>query len=209
MPNCVDRSFQTCNDRRMPWEKQYDETKVLDRAMETFWSRGYEATSINDLVAATGINRGSLYAAFTDKRTLFLRALERYDLQYREDFLSTLAAEHDPRSAIVEAFRAVIAGARSGRARRGCLLVNTSMELSPHDPEIDKLIRVRLAKVERFFRSMVEAAQRDGTVNRRLDADNTGKRLFGLFIALRVLARSRPERSVMDAIRRQAEDLLG
>ncbi|MGI9452457.1 MAG: TetR/AcrR family transcriptional regulator, partial [Geminicoccaceae bacterium] len=52
----------------MPWDKQYDEADVLDRAMAAFWANGYEATSINDLVAATGINRGSIYAAFEDKR---------------------------------------------------------------------------------------------------------------------------------------------
>ena len=52
----------------MPWQKQYDEAEVLKRATEAFWARGYDATSINDLVAATGIHRGSLYAAFTDKQ---------------------------------------------------------------------------------------------------------------------------------------------
>ena len=91
----------------MPWEKQYDETDVLERAMKAFWARGYEATSINDLVAATGINRGSLYAGFTDKRGLFMRALDHYDREHRQAFLSALQRNYAPRDAILAAFRQV------------------------------------------------------------------------------------------------------
>lgn len=192
----------------MPWTKQYDETKVLERAMAAFWAHGYEATSVNDLVLATGINRGSLYAAFTDKRTLFVRALRHYDELYRKDFLSTLADEHPPKAAILEAFRAVIAAGKSGRDRKGCLLVNTALELSPHDPEIDRLVRTSLAKVERFFRSMIEAAQRDGAIRKQVPAEETAKRLFGLFVGLRVIVRSRPEKALLDAALGQAEALL-
>jgi len=71
----------------VPWEKRYNEEEVLDRATALFWDRGYEATSISDLVAETGLNRGSLYSAFADKRTLFIRSLQHYDKHYRCDFL--------------------------------------------------------------------------------------------------------------------------
>jgi len=63
----------------MPWQKCYNENEVLDNAMKAFWSKGYEATSLRDLVKATGINRGSLYNAFPGKRALFMRALDHYD----------------------------------------------------------------------------------------------------------------------------------
>src|SRR5260370_28771638 len=69
----------------MPWQKSYDETEVLTRAMEAFWSKGYSATSISDLTRATGLNRGSLYSEFIDKRTLYLRALRFYDRHYRRE----------------------------------------------------------------------------------------------------------------------------
>ncbi len=192
----------------MPWEKSYDEGEVLDRAMAAFWARGYEATSIADLVAATGINRGSLYTAFTDKHTLFVRALRRYDKRHRADFLAELARDHTPREAILAAFREVVASAKSGRNRKGCLLVNTALELSPHDREVERLVKASLKKVETFFRRRIEAAQRAGTIRPDLDAAETARLLFGLFLGLRVITRSCPDKALTATIVRQAEALL-
>ena len=192
----------------MPWQKQYDETEVLRRAMEAFWARGYEATSINDLVAATGINRGSLYAAFADKRGLFLRALEHYDKEHRRAFLAALARDHAPRDAILEAFRQVAEASEGGRNRKGCLLVNTALELSPHDPGIEKVVRAKLEAVEAFFRGRIEAARKDGSLSPEIPAAETARVLFALFVGLRVITRSRPDRAVMRSIVAQAEALL-
>jgi len=193
----------------MPWEKQYDESVVLDRAMEAFWANGYEATSISDLVAVTGVNRGSLYTAYSDKRGLFLRALEHYDKQHRQDFLAAVARDHAPRDAILAAFRQVVQASRAGRNRKGCLLVNSALEVSPHDPEVEKIVKASLEQVELFFRSMIEAAQRDGTIRPEMSTVETARLLFGLFLGLRVITRSRPEKALMNTIAEQAEALLG
>lgn len=190
----------------MPWQKRYDETEVLRRAMEAFWGRGYEATSINDLVAATGINRGSLYAAFTGKRGLFLRALEHYDKEHRRAFLAALERDHAPREAILEAFRQVAADAKRGR--KGCLLVNTALELAPHDPGTEKIVRAKLEAVEAFFRGRIGAGQDDGSLSPEIPAAETARVLFALFVGLRVITRSRPDRPVLEAIVAQAEALL-
>jgi TetR/AcrR family transcriptional repressor of nem operon len=192
----------------MPWQKQYDEAEVLKRATEAFWARGYDATSINDLVAATGIHRGSLYAAFTDKRGLFLRALEHYDREHRQAFLTTLERDHGPREAIREAFRQVAAASQSGRNRKGCLLVNTALELAPHDPAIEKIVRAKLEAVEAFFRGRIMAAQQVGTIRPEVPAAETARVLFALFVGLRVITRSRPDKAVIKAIVTQAEALL-
>jgi len=81
----------------MPRTKQFDEDVVLERAMNLFWSRGFEATSMQALVDNMGINRGSLYGTFEDKRTLFERALERYDGAYRRDRFDRLETRYRPR----------------------------------------------------------------------------------------------------------------
>ena len=93
----------------MPWEKTYNEIDVLDNAARAFWSRGFEATSMSDLVKATGINRGSIYSAFSDKRTLFMRSLEHYDCNYRATFLDEISANNSPKQAILSAFHLAIA----------------------------------------------------------------------------------------------------
>ncbi len=193
----------------MPWEKTYNEEEVLTRAMEAFWARGYEATSMSDLVKATGINRGSMYAAFNDKRTLFIRALTHYDQRHRAEYLRSVRASSAPRIAIITAFEDAIATAGDGTDRRGCLLVNTSLELSPHDAEIDNIVRASFNEVELFFRRNVEDGQAAGEIDPTIDAVHVGRALLGLFIGLRVLMRSKPEAGVMTSILAQAKTMVG
>ena len=188
----------------MPWQKQYDETEVLNRAIDAFWKHGYAATSINDLVEATGIHRGSLYAAYKDKRTLFIHAYEKYDIQYRRDFLAKMAREYPPRDCIIETFR-LVAGTVD---RKGCLIVNTALELAPHDPEIERMVKHSLGGVETFLRHRIEEGQQDGSIPSDVPAATTASALLGMLLGLRVLSRSSPDAATMDAIVDRAESLL-
>ena len=128
----------------MPWEKNYNETDVLERAMHAFWAHGYEGTTMNDLVAATGINRGSIYAAYTSKHSLFMEALLHYDRIYRQEFLDGIAREHAPKDAILAAFDKAAGQCGTGKTPGGCLLVNTVLELSPHDGDVRDFIDASL-----------------------------------------------------------------
>jgi TetR/AcrR family transcriptional repressor of nem operon len=192
----------------MPWEKSYNQTEVLERAMHAFWARGYEATSMSDLVAATGINRGSIYAAYTNKHALFMEALRLYDRVHRRDFLARIADTHAPKDAIIAAFDSA-ARQRKGRGTPGgCLLVNTALELSPHDAEVRDFVDASLREVEDFFFSRIDAAQRQGAIVGTVDARRTAQALLGLFLGLRVLTRSKPHRSAIEAITSQARMML-
>lgn len=191
----------------MPWEKQFDVDVALTRAMTTFWAHGYEATSIQDLVATMGINRGSLYATFGDKRRLFLEALRKYDHEHRDRGLSALAANNAPRAAILAAFEGAIEAAMGGN-RDGCFLVNTALELSPHDPEIAAVVAEGLRETEGFFHIMIEEGQALGEIPTDLAADQTARALLGLFVGLRVLSRSRPEAPLLRSLADQASALL-
>ena len=193
----------------MPWEKQFDGDAVLDKAMQAFWARGYEATSMQDLVDCMGINRGSLYATFGDKRSLFIQALRRYDARHREAWVAALAAAKSPRESILAAFDGAIAAVLDQGSRDGCLLVNTALELSPHDEEISKIVAAGLAQMEAFFRARIEAGKTAGEIPAQIDAVEAGRALLGLFIGLRVLSRSRPEPALLRSLRRQAEALIG
>ncbi|WP_271504564.1 TetR/AcrR family transcriptional regulator [Bradyrhizobium sp. DASA03068] len=120
---------------------------AVERAMEVFWSRGYHATALPDLLRATRLSRGSLYAAFGDKHSLFLRALDRYIA----DALRRMEGEFDPRNDPVAGLRAYLAGyverTSGSNGRRGCLLVATAMELAGRDAEVGR-------RVASFFRAM-------------------------------------------------------
>ncbi|PQO23928.1 TetR/AcrR family transcriptional regulator [Rhodobacteraceae bacterium WD3A24] len=191
----------------MPWEKQYDSDTVIERAMRHFWAHGYEGSSISDLVAATGLNRGSLYAGFGDKRGLFMESLRRYDRRERAGFLARLAAEDPPREAILAAFAAAATG-RSG-VPRGCLLVNTALERAPHDPELERFVNESFDGVRAFFRERLEAGQADGTIAPGLAPAATAEALVSLFLGLRVLHRSGAGETACRAVADRAALLLG
>jgi AcrR family transcriptional regulator len=107
--------------------KQFDPNEALDRAMTAFWSRGYEATSIDDLVEATGIGRGSLYGTFGDKRQLFITALDHYWNTVAAQMIAELS-DPDGRCAIERMFDVLIRRASDPAVPRGCLITNTALE---------------------------------------------------------------------------------
>ena len=192
----------------MPWQKNYNETTVLENAMRAFWAHGYEATSMSDLVKATGINRASIYSAFPNKHELFMRALEHYDQVYRHQHLQRVAEQQAPLDAIITVFEAAARKPGDKNTPWGCLLVNTALELSPHNPEVARFVDRSLLEVEEFFFSRIEAAKRDGSIGRALDSDSTAKALLGLFLGLRVMTRAKTRQSTIDAIVYQARMML-
>lgn len=189
----------------MPWEKSYDEAEVLEAAMRTFWSKGYQGTSMADLVAVTGVNRGSLYAGFGNKRDLFLRALTHYDQNYRVGFVSRLKQNHSPKGAILAAFDAIAQG--DAAMPGGCLMVNSAMELAPHDSEIARIIADSMAEVEAFFADCLRSA--DDRARSPAEINDTAKVLQGLMVGLLVMTRANRESPAIGAILAQARRLLG
>ena len=179
--------------------RTFDEAAVLDAAVQCFWSRGYEATSVRDLTRRTGLTAASLYNAFGDKRALFVRALERYVAGSVGERMERCAAL-PPRQAIATFLDEVLQRSLADRERKGCLLVNTALELAPHDPELRRAVAGVLRRIEDFFRERVAAGQADGTFARRLPAETLARHLLGVQMGLRVLARVRPERAVLEGV---------
>ena len=173
----------------MPWEKSFDEEATLDRAMQVFWEKGFESTSITDLIEGTGINRGSLYNAYGGKQPLFVRALLKYDRDKRGALLARLEALDNPKQAICEFFDGLVTEAQADKEKKGCFLINTASELYAHDQEVHDIISSGLREVEAFFRRSIEVGQARGDIPKDLDAENTAKTLLGSLVAIRVLGR--------------------
>jgi TetR/AcrR family transcriptional repressor of nem operon len=191
----------------MPWEKNFNVDEVLDKVLHAFWSRGYAATSMQDLVDCTGVNRASLYATYGDKRALFLAALERYDAQYCRRQLEELEAIPSPREAIARFFKMFIER-RVGVESSGCFMTNTALELAPHDDEVNAVVARTQLAFENFFRRRIEAGKDSGQISKTVDAQETARMLLSTLLGLAVLARSRPDRSLLDAIAGNALDQL-
>jgi TetR/AcrR family transcriptional repressor of nem operon len=192
----------------MPWEKQFDVDAALGRAMEAFWSQGYEATSTQDLLARMGINRGSLYDTFGSKRELFLKALKHYQATYQGPKVAAAARGRTPRETIGALFDSLVSEALGDTGRCGCLLVNTALELAPHDAEIARVVAAGLRDIESFFRATIENGQEIGEIPRRVEAAEVARALLGMMVGLRVLARSLPDKPVLDAIATRAKAML-
>lgn len=186
----------------------FDAADALDAAIECFWHRGYRATSVRDLAAAMGIGGTSLYNTFGNKRALFVKALERYLDRSVRARMRRLESEHPPKQAIHAFFDEIVDRSLKDRARRGCLLINSALEIAPHDRKLGDEIAGRLAEIEDFFHRLIAAAQADGSVSRRVDAHDAARMLLGVLLGIRVLARARPERALLMGIARPALALL-
>src|ERR1700742_2407337 len=119
----------------MPRPRKFDEATALDAAIECFWRRGYEATSLRDLTASMGLTAPSLYNAFGGKQELFSRALERYLDRTTRDRLRRLEQSLAPKAALRRFFDEIIERSIRDRQRKGCFLINSALEIAPHDAE--------------------------------------------------------------------------
>jgi len=187
--------------------REFDEAAVLDAAMDCFWRNGYEATSVRDLAAHMGITGASLYNAFGDKHALFRQVVRRYAERSMRERISRLESAL-PTKGAVRAFLGEIVERSTGGDRRGCLLVNTALEAAPDDPELRAEVAARLAEIEAFFRRAVTAAQRDGSIPPGRAPEDLARLLLGVTLGLRVLARSTPERELLEGVARPALALL-
>lgn len=192
----------------MPWDKQFDQEVVLDRAMQAFWRQGYTATSMQDLVDATGINRASIYATFGDKRALFLASLRMFAASVRLEVLSRLRRGRPPAAAIKALFESFLDQATEGGFNRGCLITNTALELAAHDPEVAEIVAEAQREIEGFLKDRILAGQAAGEIRFELDADTSAKGLLASLIGLMVLARSRPEKSLLKTVVSEALERL-
>lgn len=191
---------------RMSRPRSFDEDAVIEAAMRQFWRHGYAGTSVRDLGQVMGLGQASFYNAFGDKRSLFARCLDRYLDQGMRERLRRIAATQPPRLAIAGLLEEIVA--RSLRDRMGCLLVNSALEVAPHDRGVAGVVASRLAELEDFFRGRVLAGQADGSISLARDADDLARLLMTLLLGLRVLARGRPDRATMQGAVRQALALL-
>ena len=188
--------------------REFDENEVLDAAAHQFWVYGYEATTVRDLAQCMGITGASLYNAFGDKRSLFERALTHYIARSFGDRVSRFEVNLPPLDAIKAFFREIVERSVSDRDRKGCLLVNSALEVAPHDAGFQATIANVLVAVETFFRRCVHAGQQAGEISTAQSADDLARLLLGVHLGIRVLARTRPDRALLEGVVRPALALL-
>ncbi|MDX3904661.1 MAG: TetR/AcrR family transcriptional regulator [Pigmentiphaga sp.] len=184
--------------------REFDEPEALAAAIDCFWEHGYEATSIRELADRMGLTGASLYNAFGDKRSLYRRALDHYVDTTFADRVRRLEGRLPPLQAISAFFAEIIQRSLDDKLRRGCMLVNSALEVAPHDPEFRQIVTGVLEHIEGFFRRCVQAGQLDGTITTSQSAADLGRMLLAVHVGLRVIARTQPERALLEGMVRPA-----
>ena len=181
--------------------REFDEAEVLAKAMDVFWTHGYDATSITDLMDATGLAKGSLYKGFGDKKRLFTLALDAYLADANSRLAECDASSESGREALEQVFAGVVAMSTGSGVRRGCLSVNSAIELGPHDSTVRNRLRRNTRQKEETFVTIISRGIADGSLRKNLDPQAAARCITTMTNGLQV-------RGKLGLTRREAEETV-
>ncbi len=140
--------------------REFDMDEALDAAMETFWTHGYKATSMTDLTKAMGLKKGSIYQAFGDKHSLFLKAFQRYTNNFYKAVKDVFAESPSPTAGMERFIEELLFDAATDqKICRGCFFVNALVELASHDPDVGQIVKGGREALETLFESVIKEGQ--------------------------------------------------
>jgi AcrR family transcriptional regulator len=187
----------------------FDETTVLRRARDRFWSTGFAGTSLDEVAAATGLGKGSLYGAFGDKRQLYLRVFDRYCAEITEATVRSLTGPDEGAYARLRAHVLAVAEATArDTGHLGCLLANGTAELAGQDPAVADRARRTFEALEDAVVECIQQAQRQGNVDPAADARRHGLLLLAVLRGIEALGKARINEQSLRSIAEAALDTL-
>lgn len=179
--------------------RKFDRSEALDKAMMVFWQKGYEATFLDDLTEAMGINRPSLYNAFGDKHTLYMEALGRYRELYSGKLLGALEQAPTVKAGFAQIFSDLIAESTE-LCCRGCMIVNSTVEACVIDAPIGEFIRETDEASKRAFSAVLAKAQQKGELMSDKKPEALATYLYSAIAGLQVRAKAGDDRKSLETI---------
>jgi TetR/AcrR family transcriptional repressor of nem operon len=180
--------------------KDFDENEVLKKAIGLFWRKGYNGTSMQDLVDGLGISRSSLYDTYGDKHTLYIKALESYQSDSSGKVCSIVSSSKPAKETIKKLLEFTADGLLNDREHKGCFIVNAEVEVAPHDEQVGRMICLNDQQVEDAFYEVIKKGQESGEINTDQDARALARFIFNAVKGMRVTAKSTTDRAVFDDI---------
>jgi len=174
----------------MARKKNFDETEVLDKAVDLFWEKGYHATSIQDLVDGLGINRASIYDTWGDKHQLYLSALKRYRQNASSWLLNEIRTEQSALLIIRKFLNLTLQSAIHEQDNRGCFMVNSCTELANCDKEVENIILENRKTMEQVLAELIKEGQQDGEISKRHSSTALARYIFTIIGGMKVLGMS-------------------
>ncbi|AIS62349.1 TetR/AcrR family transcriptional regulator [Listeria ivanovii subsp. londoniensis] len=168
--------------------KQFDEQIVLNKAMQIFWEKGYEKTSMQDLVDHMGIHRRSIYDTFGDKHELFLKSLDCYEFRLNQIIKQQVKQDMTIKEKLETLFLSV--SSVNNESPKGCLIVNSAAELSLLDEPIKKKIQELFDKSEMYLYQLLVEAMNKGEISKNKNLQELASYLHNAWVGIRVLAKT-------------------
>ena len=180
--------------------KDFDEDEVLEKAINLFWYKGYNGTSMQDLVDGLGISRSSLYDTYGDKHTLFIKALETYQGSSSGKMCNIVSNTTSAKEAIKRLLEFTTVELLSDKEHKGCFSVNAEIEVAPHDKEVSDMICQSEQQVENAFYMAIKKGQDSGEITNKQDARALARFVFNTVKGIRVSAKSTTDKTFFDDI---------
>ncbi len=183
----------------MPRPKQYKYEAVLEKAMDLFWTKGYNGTSVQELVDHLKLSKASMYEAFEDKHGLFMATLHNYRKRLQNN-LKMLEEIPSPLQAIRISFQSVIEDVTDKRHRRGGYLTNTAIEMAPHDAEVEQWVIDSMSDYEELYKKLLRSAIEKGELKNVENIDAKAYYLTNVLQGLMVYAKVKRDKAKLNAI---------
>ena len=193
----------------MARQREFDADAVLDRALDLFWERGYEATSMADLVEHLGIGRASLYAAFGSKHDLYLKALDRYLLKVEPSPLEFLSRPGPALPLVRALVQHYAEEAACDARRRGCMVANAAVERLPGDPLVARRVEMAWDALEAALAAALHRAQAQGELSPDKDPRALARFFLVFLQGVKVVAKTRSAPERFHDAAREALSVLG
>jgi TetR/AcrR family transcriptional repressor of nem operon len=172
--------------------KAFDREKALQAAFDVFWCRGYGATSLDDLLQGMGIARQSLYDTFTDKHHLFIEVLESYRAKNASQVQECLVKSGSVKEGVKQLLYSIVEESLDEK-QRGCMMLNATLELSPHDPQVADIAAANQRSIEMALRGALELAKDQGEIDKSKDTRALARFIISSYQGLRVSAKTDPD----------------
>jgi TetR/AcrR family transcriptional repressor of nem operon len=180
--------------------KEFDEERILSKAVDLFWTKGYNATSAQDLVDGLGISRSSLYDTYGDKRALFIKALKHYRQQMIQHMIETVDNSKDIEQTLRNVFNSIKAEALGSKNPKGCFMVNSTIELAQEDKEISDIVNSMMSDLEDALSRAIKRGQDGGEFSTKYSPRTLARFLMNSINGLRVAAKSNASKKTVDDI---------
>jgi TetR/AcrR family transcriptional regulator, transcriptional repressor for nem operon len=192
----------------MPRIKAFEETEIIEKAKNLFQTKGYEATSMQDLIDTLGISRSSLYDTFGDKHELYLKTLQSYCNDNAYTLAEDAKLSTDPLAFIHEIFDSVVASSKLDKDKKGCYVVNTMVEFGLTNPTVTEIISASNTSCEKTLEKLISRAQQQKRVPADKNAKQIAKFLFNTICGMRVNAKANASAKELKEIAEMALSVL-